>query len=211
MIRSLSLFCSIGILSFFSQHSFASDRAEPIFKQLCAACHGAAGEGKQELAAPAIAGMAAWYVESQVNKFRNDMRGNHPDDLPGMRMRPMARTLKLDSDVKEVAEYVSKLKAVPSKPTITGNALKGEEQFQVCAACHGADAKGNQALNAPSLVGSNDWYLMTQLKNFKAKIRGGNPAKDPVAAGMQPMAAMLDDEGMRNVIAYINALSKSAE
>ena len=37
----------------------------------CSNCHGEQGEGKREILAPAIAGLPAWYVENQLEKYKN--------------------------------------------------------------------------------------------------------------------------------------------
>ena len=34
-----------------------------------------------------------WYIEAQLGFFRNGGRGDHPQDIPGLRMRPMSRSL----------------------------------------------------------------------------------------------------------------------
>jgi cytochrome c oxidase subunit 2 len=52
----------------------------------------------------------------------------------------------------------------------------------------------------------SDWYLVTQLKNFKQGIRGAHP-KDLYGPQMASMAAMLgDDQAMNDLVAYINSL-----
>ena len=48
-----------------------------------------------------------------------------------------------------------------------GNADDGASCYATCAACHGADGQGVAATNAPRLKGMSDWYMATQLKNFK--------------------------------------------
>ena len=77
-------------------------RGKVVF-QTCVACHGAQGEGNRAVNAPHIAGLNAWYVENQLTKFRSDIRGTHPEDIEGMQMRPMSKTIALQDDVKEVA------------------------------------------------------------------------------------------------------------
>lgn len=57
----------------------------------CATCHGVQGEGNVSIQAPSIAALPAWYVEVQLLKFRTGARGAHPDDLEGLRMRPMSQ------------------------------------------------------------------------------------------------------------------------
>jgi cytochrome c oxidase subunit 2 len=177
--------------------------------ELCASCHGAQGAGNELFGAPAIAGMGQWYVEAQLLKFRKGWRGAHPDDIEGMRMRPMSRTLASDEDVKAVAAYVSEL--APARPTpllASGDPEQGKTHYNTCATCHGADAAGNQQLNAPPLVHQDDWYLLRQLGKFKAGVRGSN-LQDVPALQMRGMSMVLaDDQAMRDVVAYIMTLSR---
>ena len=84
--------------------------------------------------------------------------------------------------------------------------MKGEQYYAVCATCHGQDGAGNEVMNAPPLVGSSDWYLMTQLMNFKAGIRGADP-RDATGMQMRGMSYTLpDDQAILDVIAYIQSL-----
>lgn len=210
MRRTKRIVVILGVLSALvgtSAFVGAETRSETYFTSLCAMCHGLKGEGNQTLGAPAIAGLPSWYIENQLTKFRTDVRGKHPGDIAGMRMRPMARTIKHEEDVENIAAYVANLPAQKVPHTITGDVNRGKERFAVCVACHGPQAAGQSALNAPPLVTTNDWYQLTQLKNFKAHIRAGSPAKDPFGAQMTAIAASLEDEQvMRDILAYINTL-----
>lgn len=174
---------------------------------LCQQCHGENGIGNPAALAPAIAGLPVWYVENQLKGFKAGYRGQQFHDIGGMRMRPMARWLKHDEDVKAAAAYVAAMPIVRPAPTLTGgNAEAGKARYAVCAACHGPDAAGNPLLNSPALNHASDWYLLTQLQNFKAGIRGTNP-NDTIGKTMQPMAMTLTDEqAMKDVIAYIMTL-----
>jgi cytochrome c oxidase subunit 2 len=61
-------------------------------------------------------------------------------------------------------------------------------------------------MNAPRLAGISDWYLTTQLKNYKHGIRGDVPG-DMYGAQMMAMAAILgDDRATSALVAYINSL-----
>src|SRR5262245_63035021 len=71
--------------------------------QLCVQCHGADGGGNSVALAPAIAGMDEWYVKAQLEKFRSGARGTHPDDVSGMRMRPMSLSLRSDEQIAAIA------------------------------------------------------------------------------------------------------------
>ena len=65
-----------------------------------------------------------------------------------------------------------------------------------------------RALNAPSLVGQADWYLVHQLEKFKAGHRGTAPG-DLTGAQMQPMSmTLVNDQMIRDVVAYIRSLGE---
>jgi cytochrome c oxidase subunit 2 len=84
------------------------------------------------------------------------------------------------------------------------DAARGREIFAPCAACHGADAAGNAALEAPGLAGQNAQYLRRQLQHFRAGIRGG---EGEPAARMRAAAALLpDDRAVVDVAVYLAGL-----
>lgn len=178
-----------------------------VFKT-CVPCHGENGGGSLELRAPAIAGLPDWYITAELTKFKGNIRGAHPDDSEGHRMRPMARTLYHPGDVEAVAGYVSHLKPVWVAPTLKGNVTAGQQRYTtLCIACHGADAHGTQALSAPPLAGQADWYLVTQLKKFKSGMRGMHP-EDGTGSQMRTMSLTLTDTtAMHDVVAYIKTLA----
>jgi cytochrome c553 len=171
----------------------------------CVPCHGANGAGDQALGAPAIAGLPRWYVQSQLENFTTGRRGAHPLDTVGLRMKSMSLALDREGDLPSVAEYVASMTAVPAAPVLAGDAAAGQAAFQVCLACHGADARGNEALHAPPLAGQHDWYLLRQLQKFRQGWRGADPA-DVWGATMRANALALDDAAMRNLVAYIQTL-----
>jgi cytochrome c oxidase subunit 2 len=183
-------------------------RGEALFG-LCSQCHGAAGRGDRLALAPSIAGLNQWYVEAQLVKFQGGVRGAHPDDVAGLRMGPMSRTLFTAEDVSAVAAHVSSLPAErPPSVLSGGDPEQGKVVFTICIQCHGPDAGGNPDLHVPPLRYASDWYLFTQLKKFKAGIRGTDPT-DQYGLLMRSMALTLTDEQtMKNVIAYIGTLSE---
>lgn len=182
------------------------DRTQRLFADNCAFCHGSAGEGKDDLQFPAIAGLPEWYVAAQLKKFKDGVRGAHAKDVNGLRMRPMARALEVE-DIPGLATYVASMtRAEPSRSVVHGEAEIGKASYATCTACHGADGKGNEALNAPPIAQLDDWYIALQLQKFKSGIRGADP-RDTTGAQMRPMAATLaDDAAIQNVVAYIGTL-----
>jgi cytochrome c553 len=168
----------------------------------CARCHGALGGGSRALGAPAIAGLPQWYVQAQLEKFRAGHRGYAPFDTSGIRMKSVAWTLGNDTSLASLALYVSSLAPAKPAPVLHGDAQAGQAAFQVCQACHGPNAMGNEAMHAPPLALESDWYLLAQLRKFKAGWRGTDTA-DIWGMTMRPNAVPLDEAGMANVVAYI--------
>ena len=175
----------------------------------CKSCHGVDGYGQEKIAAPAIAGLPAWYVEAQLVKFRTGVRGAHPDDLEGLRMRPMSQQMMDEGEVKSVSAYVASMPPRKQTPTVQGgDAAAGAATYGVCLACHGPEGKGNEQLHAPPIAGQHDWYLVSQLHKFRAGIRGTNP-KDITGGQMRPMSLTLaDEQAIKNVVAHISTLAK---
>lgn len=172
--------------------------------ELCSQCHGVDGTGNPDIEAPGITGLPDWYVESTLKKFRAGGRGTHPDDISGMRMRPMSLSLRSDQNIADVTAYVTTL--APKKPAPMlqgGDAARGATLYAVCIACHMPDGSGNPALGSPPLKHASDWYLLSQLKKFKGGVRGTNPM-DANGALMVGMAqTLIDEQAMKDVIAHI--------
>jgi len=209
MARSKSVLAALAVAMLAASASAQDlDRGVQLY-DLCAQCHGAEGAGNPAFLAPSIAGLPQWYVQSQLQKFRAGYRGGHFDDIAGMRMRPMSLALENEADVASVAAFVASLTPMPPAPVLAGgDAARGQVLYAPCAACHGPDGAGNEAVLGPPLNHASDWYLLTQLANFRAGVRGTKPG-DTTGALMRPMSLTLPDEqAMKDVIAYITTLAK---
>ena len=189
-------------------NAHADARGEQLYRN-CTICHGPDARGIPLQLAPALSNLSEKYIVEQLKKYKSGIRGAHEKDIAGLRMLPMSQTMLTEEDMQAVASHIVSLGSSPIEPTLEGgDPVKGKTLYATCLACHGPDGKGNDLLNAPSLIHQHDWYQLTQLKNFKDGIRGGNP-QDITGAQMMPMAMMLGDEqGMKDVIAYIQTLSK---
>jgi len=180
----------------------ANERGAELYL-FCQQCHATDGGGNERYLAPSIAGLPEWYGTRQLQKFHSGIRGGNFYDLSGMRMRPMSLWLENEDNMEAVAQYIAAMPPVKPAPTLGGDPARGEELYATCVACHGREGKGNEALGAPPLNHASDWYLLTQLKHFKARIRGGDP-RDTQGAVMVNFAMLLPDEqAMKDVIAYI--------
>ena len=173
---------------------------------VCAACHGAQGEGNPALNAPKLSGQDGWYLARQLRNFKSGARGTNDKEVFGKVMAPMAATLPDDAAIRNVVAYIKTLPDTPAPTTVKGNAKDGADAYVTCGACHGASGQGAQATNAPRLKGMSDWYMVNQLKNFQQGTRGTHP-KDEYGPQMAALAAMLtSDREISDLVAYINTL-----
>lgn len=172
----------------------------------CTACHGANGEGNEALNAPKLAGQQAWYIERQLNYFKQGVRGGDGDTY-GAQMLPFANMLATDDAVRNVAAYIASLPDNPAQATISGDVANGYDIYdRNCAACHLDDGAGTWYTDAPKLSGMSDWYFVTQISNFRAGIRGMHPSDDYGEQMVQMATAMSGVEEIQDVAAYINTL-----
>ncbi|MBT9504746.1 MAG: cytochrome-c oxidase, cbb3-type subunit III [Burkholderiaceae bacterium] len=113
---------------------------ERLFANNCAACHGSDAKGSKGF--PNLTdqdwlwGGKLETIAETITKGRNGM------------MPPMAAAVGGPDDVRNVANYVLSLSGSPHNSVA---AQLGKAKFAACAACHGMDGKGNQALGAPNL------------------------------------------------------------
>ncbi len=198
---------ALVLLSFCATAIAQEAEREPYNDRYCTTCHGADGRGNYGVQAPRLAGMEDWYLRRQLENFRAGIRGTHPRDIEGLAMQPMAAKLT-DASIDDIVDWVGEWQYVPAEIMVEGNANAGRTLYTTCATCHGSKGEGNEALGAPALAGQNDWYLVTQLKNFKAGYRGTH-SQDSYGAQMQAMANTLrDDAAILNVVSYINTLGR---
>jgi cytochrome c oxidase subunit 2 len=207
-MRSISLiFCLLAMTCAAAMAQGDANKGKALYAT-CAACHGQNGEGNLALNSPALAGQEDWYLLTQLKNYKAGIRGTNPKDIYGMQMRPMSMTLADEQAMKDVIAYIKTFKPGPLEDTVKGgDAAKGKSLYMTCAACHGQQAEGMKALNAPKLTVQQDWYLLRQLKYFKEGIRGTDP-KDIYGMQMRPMSMILaDEQAMKDVVAYIRQVA----
>jgi cbb3-type cytochrome c oxidase subunit III len=77
--------------------------------QTCVACHGANAQGNDALGAPKLSGLNDWYLATQLNHFRLDIRGNKQSDTYGQQMKAASKVIASEQDVANLAAYISQL------------------------------------------------------------------------------------------------------
>ena len=178
-----------------------------VYGQICAACHGLAGEGKEELFSPSITGLPVWYLDEQLRKFRSGQRGFHAEDIPGQQMRAISLTLT-DEQIKEVVATVSAMPVILTEAPPVGTELeKGRYQYaNICMECHRYNGMGEIVFHSAPLISLNRSYLERQLKNYREGKRGADEG-DLYGQKMVQISSKLTDEEIRMYVDYIGALA----
>lgn len=172
----------------------------------CLLCHGANANGNYGIRAPKLSGMEPWYLTRQLENFAAGIRGALAEDGSGHEMMPVGLRLKQEDTLAAAVAWVATLQSKKPAPTVTGDASQGKQLYQTCATCHGDKAQGNAQLQAPALAARSDWYLVTQLRNYKLGLRGADE-RDTLGAQMRAISSTLpDDKAITDVVAYINTL-----
>lgn len=118
---------------------------ERLFMNNCAQCHGSDAHGSRGF--PNLTDND-WIYGGSPEKIVETITNGRIGMMP-----PMAAAVGSEEDVKNVANYVLSLS---NSTHDAARAASGKEKFAICAACHGADGKGNQAIGALNLT-DNVW------------------------------------------------------
>ncbi len=118
---------------------------ERLFMNNCAQCHGSDARGNKGF--PNLTD-ADWLHGGTPEKIRETIALGRIGNMP-----PMAAAVGSADDVKNVAQYVLSLSGSPHDSL---RASLGKSKFAVCAACHGPDGKGIEAIGSANLT-DNIW------------------------------------------------------
>jgi cytochrome c oxidase cbb3-type subunit 3 len=140
---------------------------ERLFLTYCSQCHGSDARGNKGF----------------PNLTDNDwLHGGDPEVIKTTilhgrngQMPPMGAALGSDQDVENVAHYVRSLSGLTTDPI---KVAFGKPKFAACAACHGADGHGNQALGAPNLS-DKVWLYGGSADTIMETIRKGRTNRMP--------------------------------
>jgi cytochrome c553 len=133
----------------------------------CLECHGADGNGNGEDGKFArLAGQYPAYIVKQLQDFRSGARKHDT-------MMIMAKSLE-EADIADIAAYYGGLPRMRGE-AIRADAEAGRRLFATCAACHGADGKGNGNAAFPVIGGQDVKYLRNQLLAWRSGERRNSP------------------------------------
>jgi cytochrome c oxidase cbb3-type subunit 3 len=162
-----------------------------LFINNCAQCHGSDARGSKGF--PNLTD-DDWLWGGTHDAIKQSIAQGRQGNMP-----PMAAAVGSAEDVRNVAHHVLSLSDSAHNPVY---AQLGKEKFAACAACHGADGKGNQALGAPNLTdkvwlhGWGEAAIVAIVNNGKLNVM---PAQDK----------LLTPEQIHVLGAYVWQLSRS--
>ncbi len=174
-----------------AKDSQAMGIGERLFVNNCAQCHGSDAHGSKGF--PNLTD-SDWLGGSGPEYIKKTVTGGRMGVMP-----PMAAAVGTADDVKNVANYVLSLSNSAHNNVA---AELGKPKFAVCAACHGADGKGNQAIGAPNLTdkiwlhGWGEDAIIAMVNNGKTNV-------------MPNFASRLSTEQIHVLAAYVWNLSQA--
>ncbi|HUI62004.1 MAG TPA: cytochrome-c oxidase, cbb3-type subunit III [Steroidobacteraceae bacterium] len=139
-----------------------------LFVNNCAACHGSDGRG-----APGFPDLTDkdWLWGGTPAAIVQSIANGRTSTMPAWRA-----ALGGDSGVEDVLRYVMSLSG---RQLPAGDLENGRTKFTtICAACHGADGRGNQQLGAPNLT-DHIWLNGGSLEAVRESISNGRHAEMP--------------------------------
>ncbi len=161
-----------------------------LFANTCAQCHGSDARGARGF--PNLTDQVWLYSNDEASLLTTIMHGRQSV------MPALGAVVGDDAAITALATYVQSLSGRPVDRSL---AAAGKASYEmVCAACHGIDGKGMQALGSPNLTDA-EWLYSPDL----ATIRGG--IVDGFASQMPGMEPVLGEKRIRLVAAYVHALS----
>lgn len=189
------LFMAAGLL-------YAHAEPVPPAFATCIACHGEQGQGNDALKAPALAGQFDWYLNRQLHNFQQSLRGSHAEDSAGQQMRAMSLALSED-DISALSQYLASLPPSTTPADSHGDLKNGSRYYQArCGACHGGEAQGNEAFNAPRLNTLSPDYIARQMAHFSDGLRG-TQKEDKWGRQMAMMAKTVSGKELDDIIFFI--------
>jgi cytochrome c oxidase cbb3-type subunit 3 len=161
-----------------------------LYADNCAACHGRDARGNARLGVPNLTDADTLHG-GDAKAILASIEGGRRGAMPAM------GAALGDAAIVDVTHYVKSLSGAIHDET---RAALGKRHFAACAACHGADGRGNPALGAPNLA-DNTWLYGGDYARIEETIRNGRNGFMP------PWRDRLSEDQVRAVAAYVYAQS----
>lgn len=166
---------------------------ERLFVNYCSQCHASDARGSKGF--PNLADND-WLYGGQPEAIKASILDGRNGVMPAM-----GAAVGGEAGAKEVAHYVRSLSGLEHDKAA---AARGQAKFAACAACHGADAKGNTAIGSPNLA-DGVWLYGSSVESLTETIMKGRTNRMPAHR------EFLGEERVHIVAAYVYGLSQPAK
>jgi cytochrome c oxidase cbb3-type subunit III len=164
---------------------------ERLFLNNCAQCHGSDAKGSKGF--PNLTD-DDWLYGGTPEKIAETITNGRQGVMP-----PIAAAVGTAEDVRNVANYVLSLSG--AKHDAAAAELGRPKFATICAACHGPDGKGNQAIGAPNLT-DNIWLHGFGEQAIVAMVTNGKTNVMPA------QGSRLTPDQIRVLAVYVKSLSQ---
>lgn len=165
---------------------------ERLFMNNCSQCHGSDARGSKGF--PNLTDKD-WLHGGTPEKIIETITHGRIGNMP-----PMAAAVGTPDDVRNLAQYVLSLS---NSPHDSLKASLGKSKFGACAACHGADGKGIQAIGSANLT-DDVWLHGWGENSIVAMVNNGKVNQMPA------QASKLTESQIHVLASYVWSLSKKA-
>jgi cytochrome c oxidase cbb3-type subunit 3 len=177
----------------------ARGMGERIFLNNCAQCHGSDAGGARGF--PNLRD-GDWLYGGEPAQVVETITNGRMGVMP-----PQTEQLGGEEGVRNVVAYVRSLSGMTADPL---KVQLGREKFTtVCAACHGADGKGNVAIGAPNLTDRTWLHGSTEAAITETVTKGRNMNVSEGTLAMPSFKDVLGPARIHLVAAYVHGLSKA--
>jgi cytochrome c oxidase cbb3-type subunit III len=164
-----------------------------LYQHHCAQCHASDARGSKGF--PNLADHD-WLYGGEPENIKTTLINGRNGMMP-----PMAVMVGNEEDVQNVAHYVLSLS---NSQHDAQRAALGQQKFMMCAACHGADGKGNPMMGAANLT-DDIWLHGAGEKNIVAIINNGKNNQMPA------QGEKLSEAQIHVLTAYVWGLSNQSQ
>ena len=167
-----------------------------LFASNCSVCHGSDAKGAYGF--PNLTDND-WLYGGEAQTIKTTIMGGRQGMMP-------AQLAALGEEgIRNVAGYVRSLSGLKNPEGIEVDVAAGQNIFAAnCAVCHGADAKGQQAMGAPNLT-DRTWLYGSSFAQIQQTLRYGRNGKMPAQEDF------LGNDKVHLLAAYVYSLSQQPE
>lgn len=173
----------------------AHDMGQRLFLTYCMQCHGSDAKGARGF--PNLTNKEKRWGGEPESILETITAGRAPV-MPSWKVGGGGPKELSPEDIRDVANYVRSLAGLANDSI---RSQRGKDVFGNCAACHGADGKGNPMLGAPNLTLSKTWIYGSSEASIVETVTNGRQGRMPA------FKELLGEKKIKLLAGYVYGLS----